>query len=201
MGPSRLEALTAAIDDPLALDPADLDGDELHDAVVGLQRQSHRWLPPVPDSLAVGAEPNVAGDGSRSAGHRLAREASLSVQAAKREVRRAVALLSMPHRDALAAGEFSPQHVDLLAGANSGARSVVFESHEQTLVEQAKLLRFADCYRMIEYWKQHADAAATEDEGERRHEAPRRRWRSPSIGWSTCAPCSTPSPGPRSCPS
>ena len=108
----------------------------------------------------------------------------------------------MPHAtDALAAGEFSPQHVDLLAGAKSGARSVLFESHEQTLVEQAKLLRFADCYQMIEYWKQHADAEATENEGERRHEA-----RTASVAETldrmvNLRACSTLSPGPRSCPS
>jgi hypothetical protein len=33
------------------------------------------------------------------------------------------------------------------------------------------LLRFGDCCRMVEYWKQRADAAGCEDDGERRHEA------------------------------
>ena len=56
-------------------------------------------------------------------------------------------------------------------GANSECRSVLFASHEETLVEQVKLLRFGDCCRMVEYWKQRADAAGCEDEARRRHEA------------------------------
>ena len=48
---------------------------------------------------------------------------------------------------------------------------MLFGSHEETLVEQAKLLRFGDCCQMVEYWKQHADAAGCEDEAQRRHEA------------------------------
>ena len=70
-----------------------------------------------------------------------------------------------------AEGALSPEHVDVLAGANSDRRSVLFASHEETLVEQAKLLRFGDCCQMVEYWKQRADAAGCEDEAERRHEA------------------------------
>ena len=78
----------------------------------------------------------------------------------------------MPHTTAaLADGALSPEHVDVLAGANSGRRSVLFAAHEETLVEQAKLLRFGDCCQMVEYWKQRADAAGCDDEAQRRHEA------------------------------
>ncbi len=42
MGTSRLEALSAAIDELSACDLDELDDDELHDVVVGLLRQSHR---------------------------------------------------------------------------------------------------------------------------------------------------------------
>ena len=49
-------------------------------------------------------------------------------------------------------------------------RSVVFASHEETLVEQAKLLRFGECCQIVEYWKQRADAAGCDDEARRRHE-------------------------------
>ena len=173
MGTSGLEALTEAIDELLTVDPADLENDELHDVVVGLQRQSHRLAAARAALVGVWERRRLwAADGSRSAGHRLAREASMSVKAAKREVSRATALRSMPRTTAaVAAGELSPEHIDLLADANSGTRAALFESHEPTLVEQAKLLRFADCYKMIEYWKQRADAAATEDEDDRRHEA------------------------------
>ncbi|MGH9270029.1 MAG: hypothetical protein ACRDZ2_02025, partial [Ilumatobacteraceae bacterium] len=77
---------------------------------------------------------------------------------------------SMPHaRGALAAGALSPEHVDLLAGANNGHRRTLFEPHEEMLVGQCKLLRFADAYRMIEHWKQHADADRANDDAARQH--------------------------------
>ena len=173
MGTSRLEALSAAIDELLTFDPAELDDDELHDIVVGLLRQSHR-LAAVRAQWISGWDRRGlwAADGSRSPGHRLAREASMSIPAGRREVSRARALASMPHTTAaLAEGVLSPEHVDVLAGANSGRRSVVFASHEETLVEQAKLLRFGECCQMVEYWKQRADAAGCDDEARRRHEA------------------------------
>ena len=173
MGTSRLEALSGAIDDLLSLDPAELDDDELHDTVIGLLRQSHRLAATRARLISMWDRRGLwARDGSRSAGHRLAREASMSIPAGKREVSRARALRSMPHTSAaVAQGALSAEHVDVLAGANKGRRQVLFESHEETLVEQAKLLRFGDCCRMVEYWKQCADAAATEDEAARRHEA------------------------------
>ena len=96
----------------------------------------------------------------------------MSIPAGRREVGRARALGSMPHMTAaLTEGALSPEHVDVLGGANSDRRSVLFAAHEETLVEQAKLLRFGDCCQMVEYWKQHADAAGCEDEAQRRHEA------------------------------
>ena len=173
MGTSRLEALSAAIDELLALDLDELDDDGLHDAVVGLLRQSHRLAAVRARLISVWDRRGLwARDGSRSPGHRLAREASMSIPAGRREVCRARALDSMPHTTAaLAEGALSAEHVDVLAGANSDRRSVLFAAHEETLVEQAKLLRFGDCCQMVEYWKQHADAAGCEDEAQRRHEA------------------------------
>ena len=173
MGTSRLEALSAAIDELSAFDPDELDDDELHDTVIGLLRQSHRLAATRAQLISLWDRRGLwARDGSRSGGHRLAREASLSVKAGKRELRRATALRSMPRTTAaLAEGALSPEHVDVLAGANSDRRSVLFASHEETLVEQAKLLRFGDCCRMVEYWKQRADAAGCEDDAQRRHEA------------------------------
>ena len=96
----------------------------------------------------------------------------MSIPAGRREVCRARALDSMPHTTAaLTEGALSPEHVDVLAGANSDRRSVLFAAHEETLVEQAKLLRFGVCCQMVEYWKQHADAAGCEDEAQRCHDA------------------------------
>ena len=122
MGTSRLEALSATIDELLTFDPAELDDDELHDIVVGLLRHSHR-LAAVRAQWISGWDRRGlwAADGSRSPAHRLAREASMSIPAGRREVSRATALASMPHTTAaLAEGVLSPEHVDVLAGANSG---------------------------------------------------------------------------------
>jgi hypothetical protein len=164
--------LAAAIDELLDVDPAGLSDDELQELVVATHRQSHRLAAARARLVAVwDARRCWASDGSRSPGHRLAREASMSVRAAKHEVRRATALRSMPHTAAaLADGALSPEHVDLLAGANNGNRRALFEPHEEMLVAQCKVLRFADAYRMIEYWKQHADAEATEDDAQRQHD-------------------------------
>jgi len=98
----------------------------------------------------------------------------MSVAAGKREVRRARALSSMPHTAAaVAEGLLSPQHVDLLAGANDGARTARFAEHEQFLVAQCVVLRYAPACRMIEYWKQHADAETCQHDADRRRESRR----------------------------
>ena len=192
MGTSRLEALSESIDDLLSGDRLDeLDDDGLHDVVVGLLRQSHRLAAVRARLISVWDRRGLwARDGSRSPGHRLAREAAMSIPAGKREVRRARALDSMPRTTAaLAEGALSAEHVDVLAGANSDRRSVLFDAYEETLVEQAKLLRFGDCCQMVEYWKQHADAAGCEDDAERRHEARTATTRPRSMRWSTSGPC------------
>jgi hypothetical protein len=154
----------------LALDPDTLTDTELHEVVVGLQRQAHRLAAARAKLTAAWDGRQIwADDGSRSPGHRLAREATMSIGAAKTEVRRARALRTMPATAAaLAAGELSPAHVDLLARANDGARKVLFGDHESVLVEQCKRLRFADAVKLVEYWRQRADAESCEGEAERR---------------------------------
>ncbi|MGI9053832.1 MAG: DUF222 domain-containing protein [Ilumatobacteraceae bacterium] len=144
-----------------------------------------------------------ASDGSRSPGHRLARTTSMSIAAGKCEVRRARALTSMPYTAAaVAKGLLSPEHVDLLADANEGARTARFAEHEEFLVAQCSVLRFAPACRMVEYWKQHADAEGREDDADRLHDSRGATTAATTIdGMSTCAPCSTRSAAPRSSPS
>jgi hypothetical protein len=87
------DILSTALDDLLALDPIDVRDEELHDLVVAVQRQSHRLAAARARLIASWEQRRIwASDGSRSAGHRLARQASTSVSAAKAEVRRATAL-------------------------------------------------------------------------------------------------------------
>ncbi len=169
MGSGLDGGLGAAIDELSARNPADVCDDDLDALVVAVQRCSHRLA---------GVRATLIGrwdgrrvwesDGSRSPGHRLARTTSMSVTAAKREVRRARALLSMPHTAAaVAEGLLSPEHVDLLAGANDGARSARFAEHEEFLVAHCVILRYAPACRMIEYWKQRADAETCDDDAAR----------------------------------
>jgi hypothetical protein len=75
----------------------------------------------------------------------------------------------MPHTAAaLADGSLSPDHVDLLARANDGPRRAQFADHEQLLVQLITPLRYPDACRLVEYWRQRADAAGCEDEAARR---------------------------------
>lgn len=172
MAAALLEQLTGVIDQLLAADPTDFAMDDVHQIVVGLQRQSHRLAAVRAQVVSVWDGCGVwASDGSRSAAHRLSRETSTSVKTAKRELRYAAALRTMPHTaSALAAGSLSTDHVELLSSANSGRRQLLFESHEETLVDQCTVLRFADAHRMVEYWKQRTDSESTEEEGDRLHD-------------------------------
>ncbi len=127
-GTAITTAVTAAVDELSAVDPADLSDDDLDALVVSVQRCSHRLAAVRARLIGRWDRRRVwESDGSRSPGHRLARTTSMSVAAGKREVRRARALSSMPHTAAaVAEGLLSPQHVDLLAGANDGARTARF---------------------------------------------------------------------------
>ena len=164
-----LEALTSAIDALLALDATALSDDELDEVTFGLQRQRARLgiaaaAVTTPWELRGGR----AADGSRSAAHRLARETHCSVRSAKREVRRARQLSSMPHtKAAVLDGRLSLEHVDLLGRANQPWRNARFEEHEAHLVEQCATARFVDAVKIVKYWCRRADAEVVDDEGER----------------------------------
>lgn len=78
----------------------------------------------------------------------------------------------MPHTaGALAVGALSCDHVDLLATANQPWRGAVFADHEESLVDRCCELRFHDARKVIDYWCQRADAAATAERAERQREA------------------------------
>ena len=173
MGTELADRLDTAVGDLLDLDPDMLSDGELHELVVAVQRQSHRLAALRAQLISAWDGRKVwADDGSRTAAHRLSREASMAVGSAKVELRRARQLRSMPHTaTALTSGALSADHVDLLARANHGARTDLFADHEATLVEQCQLLRFPDACRMVDYWRQYADAQGTEDEAARLHTA------------------------------
>jgi hypothetical protein len=167
----EVEQLQEAITAVRALDPDTLTDDELHELVVALHRQNHRLAGARARLVARwDRRQGWADDGSRSAAQRLARDSRTSVATARRELRRARHLESMPHTaKALAVGELSVDHVDLLGAANDGCRRAVFAEHEEMLVEQCATLRFVQACRAVKYWRNRADADAVEDDAQRLH--------------------------------
>jgi hypothetical protein len=168
-----IDELAEAIDSLLDVDPTELTDDELHELVTTVQRQRHRLAAVAAAATASWDQRMVwADNGARSAAVRLANETSSSTSSASVDLRRARQLRSMPATAAaLAAGDISPDHVDLLSKAAQPWRNASFADHEDTLVEQCKLLRFADSRKMIDYWCARADADAAEDRAERQRNA------------------------------
>lgn len=168
-----VEDLAEVIDSILDVDPLSLSDSQLHELVVTLQRQRHRLAAAAANALAAWDQRMVwVTDGSRSAAARLANETSSSTSSSRVELRRARQLRSMPSTAAaLAAGDLSPDHVDLIGKANQPWRDAVFASHEESLVEQCRALRFHDARKVVDYWCQRADATAAEAQAERQRHA------------------------------
>lgn len=164
-----LEQLDEAISGLLVLDPDTLGDGELHELVVAVQRQRARLGAAAATLLSRWDHRGVwAGDGSRSAPSRLARDTRTSVASANVEMRRARQLRTMPATaEAVAAGELSLEHIDMLGRANRPWRDAVFADHEATLVTECTTLRFAQAARLVDYWCQRADADAADDAAER----------------------------------
>jgi hypothetical protein len=168
-----IDELAGVIDSLLDVDPAGLTDDELHELVTTIQRQRHRLAAVAAEAISAWDRRMVwADNGARSAATRLANDTSASTSSTGIEIRRARQLRSMPATAAaLAAGDLSPDHVDLLAKANRPWRNASFADHEATLVEQCKVLRFYDARKMVDYWCVRADADAAEDRAERQRNA------------------------------
>lgn len=166
---TALDQLQTAIDDVLDVDPRTLTDEELHELVIGIERQRHRLAAAAASAISSWDHRQVwADNGARTAAARLANETSRSNAAAGAEVRRARQLRSMPSTAAaLAAGDISVDHVDLLAKANRLWRNASFAEHEEMLVGQCMVLRYSDARRMVDYWCIRADADAAEEHAER----------------------------------
>ena len=97
-------------------------------------------------------------DESRSARARLARDTHTSRSTAGTMLRRARALEAMPLvADALTAGVLSTDHVDLLAAACSDGRETLMARDEEHLVQALSGLRFDECIKVVDYWRQCAE--------------------------------------------
>ncbi|MEJ7720372.1 MAG: DUF222 domain-containing protein [Ilumatobacteraceae bacterium] len=94
------------------------------------------------------------------------------------EVRRANALAEMPATaDALAAGDITVAHVELLARANSAGREGDFARDEDLLVEDCTTMAFDDAHQAVDYWMLSADEAGADTRAARRHARRGLSWR------------------------
>jgi hypothetical protein len=116
-----------------------------------------------------------AADGSRSAARRLSRDTACSPASAGVQMRRARQLRRLPAcAAAIARGELSLDHVDLLGRANQPHRGALFVRDEAVLVDQCTRLRFTPAVRMVGYWCQRVDTDTEPDGYGRPDDAVRR---------------------------
>ena len=172
MGTELADRLDADLDDLLGLDPDTLTDDELHELVVAVQRQSHRLA-------ALRAKLISALGRAGGVGRRRVARAPPTVSPGRHRWRSA-------RRESSCVGPVGSARCRTLPRrwhrgrcpritsicwrrANHGARTALFADHEATLVEQCQLLRFPDACRMVDYWRQRADADGSEDEAARLH--------------------------------
>ena len=166
------EALAQAVGGKLDLDVDALDDQQLHELVVGSHRAAARLAAVRAKLIAAWDARGVWGsNGARTPAVRLRNDCKISSESAAVELRRARKLRSMPHTlAALAAGEISVDHVDLLGRANYGTRQTCFAESEEMLVGHCRRLRFPEAEHVVAYWRQHADAVGADDDAQRLHE-------------------------------
>jgi len=179
IGRSHTAELHRVLDEMLAVAPADLDDDTLHDDVIELQAVTARLTALKASRVAEWSRRALWNtDGSTCASSRLASEAGLAPSAARDEVRRANALAEMPAAAAaLAAGDISVAHVELLARANSAGREGDFSRDEDLLVEGCVTMAFDDAHQGVDYWMLSADESGAEAHAARRHARRGLSWR------------------------
>jgi hypothetical protein len=127
-----------------------------------------------------------AGDGSKAAAARLARETHRRRGDTARLVRRARDLTTMPYSAAAyTTAEICGAHVDLVGSCNRQWRNADFADAEECLVTLCRTPLFSVAQRAIEYWKQCADRDAADRDADtlrqRRHLAASPGWRGEGV--------------------
>ena len=163
-----VDQLHEAIDALAGVDVDTLPDAALDELAIQVQRERHRLEAVVATLQARWDQRGVwRSDGSRSAAARLARDAAISLPRARRELRRAHRLASMPVlAEAVADGRLSMDHVDLLADADIATRHEAFVRDEAMLVDHCQQLRFAQAVHALGYWKLRVDATGDGDDDE-----------------------------------
>lgn len=167
--------LSSAIGALSTLDPDALDDGDLASVVVGLHRQQARLAAATARlTAAMDARRVWSDDGSRSCGAWLAHRCRLPIGRARAQAWLARRLRSMPvTAQAFAAGDISERHASVLASLAGGGTADFFARDEAELVDDARLLSWADFCRAMEYWRQCADPDGAEKDAA--HDATLRR--------------------------
>ncbi|HET9609563.1 MAG TPA: DUF222 domain-containing protein [Acidimicrobiales bacterium] len=150
----QMQPLDQAVGGLCALDVGSLDPHDAAELLVELRREQAR-LAGVAASLTAAVDRGRpwAEAGFRSTAAWLAASDNTAVADARREVRLARRLASMPRtRQALAAGDISEAHAHRLATLNAPDTAGAFGEAEAFLVGQARTMRWADFVKETEYW-------------------------------------------------
>lgn len=176
----KFEALHDALGGVIDVDPGEMSNGQVHRQLVELLRV-RSMLDAV--TLRFAEEWEARGlwaeDGSRAADARLSREVKISRSNARKTLRRAKALKSMPATaQALAAGTITIDHVDLLINANAQTRlrSIRFAEDERDLVHTCEEKSFFDADREIRNWCVTVDAILDDD-------GPEPTWNDRAASW------------------
>ncbi|MBA3289479.1 MAG: DUF222 domain-containing protein [Acidimicrobiia bacterium] len=162
---SVVDQLGEAVDGAAAVELDTLSDSELDAELVALLHLRHRLDAQIARRAAAWDARTVwLGDGSCSPVARLARDGQLAYSSARRILRHARAVTSMPTTAAAwQAGDIGGDHVDLLAHAMGGGRGELFSRDENLLVDQCEQLRYKQATTAVAYWCQRADAELGHD--------------------------------------
>jgi hypothetical protein len=168
--------LEQAADVLAEVDPASLSDDELGQTLVDWQRIDSRLVAAKARlTAAFDLRGAYRADGAKSAAAWLARNTNGSPAAARAQTRLARRLRSMPlTAAALAAGEISERHAEILAGLAGSNRKPIADAFPQAeghLLEYAKTLDFERFVTAVRYWEAVVDQDGIEDQAAADHDA------------------------------
>ncbi|MGH9212689.1 MAG: DUF222 domain-containing protein [Acidimicrobiales bacterium] len=171
-----IELLRRAADELLVFDPEELSGEELGGLLVELDRQKARLLA---GQLRVVRSFDQRcwwqADGSRSAASWLARQLHAPLGAMRRLTRLGKRLPRMAGvAEALASGDITGDHADVLAKVAGSPRRPVRECYddaEEMLVRFATELDFEDFVASVKHWEDVVDQDGPEERAASDHEA------------------------------
>jgi hypothetical protein len=168
--------LEQAADVLAEVDPASLSDDELGQTLVDWQRiESRLAASKARLTAAFDLRGVYRADGAKTAAAWLARNTNGSPAAARAQTRLARRLRLMPlTAAALAAGEISERHTEMLAGLAGSPRKPVadaFPQAEERLLEYARTLDFERFVAAVRYWEAVVDQDGIEDQAAADHES------------------------------